>query len=181
MATAKDLLREYQLSLFPGKTAKSELFGPKGFNSDSVAAATKRGFSANDINEFLKISGVKPTGSGFALGGMDGGGRQFSSPGRSRFDTQRTGAFYTMTGPINVNTSSSNQSSQGQGDSGQSGVSDPSAPMFQERIPGVNTLLRADAPVLRGAKSKARRNRMLNSGTSRLTIPRSSGASGLNI
>ena len=44
---------------------------PAPFDDDAYDAAIKRGYTINDINGFLKLSGIKPIGSRFRAAGMN--------------------------------------------------------------------------------------------------------------
>ena len=68
-----------QAASFLNKKGSSQSLGTGGsiFNQEAFEAATKAGYSSNDINAFLRDSGVKAEGSMFQVAGLgEYGGKQ---------------------------------------------------------------------------------------------------------
>ena len=87
MPTWKDIDRDIQLTGYGKGTT-----GYQGqFNSAYANSLLSKGFTANDINQYLAKSGIKPVGNEFAVGGNF---TQFDARGTQQGD----GFFYKMVG-----------------------------------------------------------------------------------
>lgn len=155
--------------------------GGKNFGDNEVQRALAAGYTIDDVNSYLKDRGITPQGN-FAVAGFNeytsrstntpNGGYTSGSPQKS--------PFYRYTGQLGIprpqteaRPEPAKQSAPAQA------AAAPGTPELS--IPGVNLRLLGQNIGIKLKKSSAREMGQINKGTSRLTIPRSSGFQSLNL
>lgn len=207
---SEDLTPEQRQKKFINKVVtKENKQGEKkiknNFGTKDVNKALELGFNADDINTFLKTSGITPKNGDFAVGGFNKTTRYsdkieqgvknpklkglmadvYDKGWKQTVDTP----YYKYLGsstatprptPTPRDDTESTDSGTGDGTDVSTGtVSNPAASM--PRTPLMDYRVNADSLGIRPRLSGARRSGAVNRGTSRLSIPRSSGYSSLNL
>ena len=161
------------------------------FGNEEVKRAIAAGYSMDDVNGYLKFSGIRPSGD-FAVGGFKentGSSQNHPNVGGTRTDTTKT-PYYRYTGsapaaPVQQPTPKKEP------DPAPPPPTDtkPPTPVNPElAIPDPNEMNPGDSIRLvgenlgiRAKRSSAQMSNLTKKGTGRLTIPRSSGYQPLNM
>lgn len=150
----------------------------KSFGDGEVQRALDSGYTTNDVNDYLKYSGITPKGS-FAVGGYNKSQVVGGSGDGANFSTKETPFFkYFGNATATPKAPPAAPAADPQPESIRVGAAMGNP---QLTIPGVDVRLSGENLGIKPAKSAARKMGSTNRGTSRLTIPRSSGFNPLNI
>jgi hypothetical protein len=172
--------------LRPDETKKWDKFrsvvGKGGsFGDAEVQRALNAGYSMDDVNEYLKWSGITPKGN-FAVGGFNRE-QEWGGAGRDGggFNTKET-PFYRFTGNATASRpapESPKPATAAEAPSDTEPIIAPGNPELSIPVPDTIRITGENLGI-KTKNSSARRSGQINKGTSRLTIPRSSGYQSLN-
>ena len=186
---SKDQLQRLKRALNGTSTQDSEKYqkfasvvGRGGsFGNQEVKRAIDAGYTMDDVNGYLKYSGITPQGD-FAVGGYKE--NTFSPWGtKDSGDVNSTTTkdpFYRFVGATPPATQQkATDPAPAAPDPAPAPQTSPGNPELT--IPGVDVRLVGENLGIKPKNSAARKSGQINKGTNRLTIPRSSGFTGINL
>jgi hypothetical protein len=162
----------------------------EGFGNAEVQRAIQAGYTMDDVNGYLKWTGLTPKGD-FAVGGYNvedttGFGPSGTKDSRLASDSSRS-EYYRFVGP-QPSTAPAQQPSSSNISTPTPTATQSTSPLNPELAISPNDMNFGDSIRVTGEnlgikakRSRAQISRSTSKGTSRLTIPRSSGASSLNM
>lgn len=156
--------------------------GVKGssFGDAEVQRAINAGYTTDDVNDYLRYSGITPSGN-FGVAGYTDKEVQSGAGEGTGWRTEKSPyyRFFGSTNPAPKSTEDSGSRKSSTTPAAPSPSTAPGNPALM--IPGIDVRLLGENIGIRTKRSSARRSGQINRGTSRLTIPRSAGARSLNI